>query len=434
MIFPQELMDMILGEVKASGDGTETFRSFSLVAHRFLASSQRYLFRALTVERWSTEKLSWILEDVPHLASYVLDLTFNFDIGERGSYIESGVHDNDVCSALVSIFTVLGTVKRLSLPYFSADSLPAYVKCAFIRFLSLPSLEALVFAPTVSPPLRASGIPASLMTYALFSCKEVALDRGGSIYIDKFPQFIPIPALPPPLTPQTLDLHIGLSGIDNTLTELLLSPALAQFTENIEHLKISVGSQYWSFGRYRELRCLRTLRHLELRVFTRTFSLKSLGRSSYLPEAYTRCPIELPALPCLRRLTLRAPVRNLEVPDSVLSIISRLVAGAPGLKDIVVILSLTPPVDEDIEAYVDSSSTAIILDAALAQLEHLRNATFSVNGEPAVMASFARWMEARFYRTQAAGRLAVVRREGHDDAVYSARHLLKSSVVSWSAQ
>ncbi|KAJ7478329.1 hypothetical protein FB451DRAFT_1241808 [Mycena latifolia] len=414
MIFAQELMDLILEEVKASGEATETFKSFSLVAHRFLASSQRYLFRALTVERSSAEELSWILEDAPHLASYVLDLTFNFDIGERGSRIGSGVRDNDVYVALVSIFTVLGNVKCLSLPWWSADSLPADVKSVFIRFLSLPSLEVLVFVRSVAPPLRAihdRGIPASLIIYALSSYKDVALDRGFQIYPDK--QFIPIPAPSSPPARQTLDVHVT---SDINMIGLLLSPAPAQQTENVDHLKISVTSRYDFFDRFKKLRCLRTLRHLELRFFT----------------PYTRRPIELPALPCLRQLTLRAPVRNLEVPDSVLSIISRLAAGAPGLKDIVVILTLTSPVDEDIEAYVNVSPAAVISDASLANLEHLRHATFSINAEAALMASFTQRMEARFYRTQAAGRLAFVRREGHDDAVYSGRHSSMCSVVSWS--
>ncbi|KAJ7666373.1 hypothetical protein B0H17DRAFT_1210693 [Mycena rosella] len=175
-MFAQELMDMILDNVKASADSTDTLKSFSLVAHRFLAPCQRHLFRALTAERWSIEELSWTLEDAPHLASYVLDFSIDFNIGERGSRL--GVQDTDMHVALVSLFTVLCNVERLSFSSWSAwttDSLAVEVKSALIGFLALPSLRSLSFVNGEylnHGPRRDSGIPSSLIIHALSSYKE----------------------------------------------------------------------------------------------------------------------------------------------------------------------------------------------------------------------------------------------------------------------
>ncbi|KAJ7452206.1 hypothetical protein FB451DRAFT_696058 [Mycena latifolia] len=384
MMLPQELMNMILEDVKASGDPHETLKSISLVAHRFRVPIQRHLFRALTVQPWTIEGLSSSLNDAPRLASYVLDLTIDFNIGERGARL--GVRDNDLELALVSLFTVLRSVERLRFPPWSAwtaDSLAEDLRSAFVGFLSLPSLQALLFVEEDRQFIAASnkrGIPASLLVHALSSYKEVVLSPPLNIHHDE--RFIPIRAPPSPPTLQTLDVHLN---ITNVVLDLLLSPALAELS--IVHLKMSAFPD--SLRRCAGLRCIRNLQHLELRFLA----------------PYEGRPVELPTIPHLQRLTLRAFVRVLAVPNILMNTIARLPTRVPRIEVIVVALSINR--EFELRSEVDAAP-APTTDATLAELEHLHAATFFINVGPTAMELFARSMETRLPRAQAAGRIAFV--------------------------
>ncbi|KAJ7511622.1 hypothetical protein B0H11DRAFT_2370554 [Mycena galericulata] len=388
MMFAQELMDMILEQLKAASDTTETFKSFSLVAHRFLAPCQRHLFRRLTAERLGIEELSWILEDAPHIASYVLDLTIDFNIGERGTRL--GVRDSDVHVALESIFTVLCNVRRLTLSSWSAwttDSLAADVKSSFIRFLSLPSLQALSFLNGVYPRVPGSGndgVPSCLILYALSSYKEVTLGPALKTHHDD--RFISLPPAhsSPPL--QKLDVYCHTIP-SPPLRSLLLSPEVAPSTANLQHLRLTIDNPAGNLGGYQNLACVRNIQHLEL----------DLPGTPYQP-------ISLPALPHVLNLTIRVPIPTLDsMPNTLLATLAPLPARAPRLTTIrfVLLISARPA-----ENYAGLARPVAGADAALAALPHLREATFSADAAPAAMALFARSVETQLPLARDAGRLA----------------------------
>ncbi|KAJ7478363.1 hypothetical protein FB451DRAFT_1452763 [Mycena latifolia] len=387
MMLAQELMDQIIDEVKASAEAAVTLKSFSLVAHRFRAPIQRHFFRALTAGRWNIEALARNLAEAPHLASYVVDLTIDFNIGERGSL--QGVPASGLDAALILLFPVLCNVERLALSSSSSwttRSLPADLRSAFIHLLCRPSLRALLFLDIHGQPFATPqdpGIPSSLVIHALSSYKEVGLNSAFRIHHDEI--FIPVP---PPSSPPILEtLHVYCFRADSmtSVEALIFKPQLAQQVENLQHLKLSVDATCNSIERYKYFH---TLQHLEL-------ELLSVSRTR---------PLDLPVLPCLCRLTLRVLVYKLQIPDTVLSIMADLPARVPCLEDIAIFLSSMYKNDTALGDYIDAPPAAAA-DAALIALAHFRAATFHVDA-PTALAPFNRGTETRLPLAFAAGRLA----------------------------
>ncbi|KAJ7478344.1 hypothetical protein FB451DRAFT_1557038 [Mycena latifolia] len=384
MMFAQKLMDMILDEVKASAEAGQTLKSFSLVAHRFRAPIQRHLFRALTARRKNIEALARNLAEASHLASYVVDLTIDFNIGERGSPPTSNLD-----TALISLFTELCNVERLSLSSRSSwttQSLPEDLKSAFIHFLCRPSLRALLFLFIHGQPFHTPlgpGVPTSLLIHALSSYKEVALKGALRTHHDE--TFIPIPAPPSPPVLETLHLYCLFADSMTSLEAFIFSPQLAEQVGNLQHLHLSVDPTCNSIERYKYFG---TLQHLELEL------LSSSGTG----------PLRFPVFPCLRRLSLRMLVHSSHVPDTILSIMADLPPRVPRLENIVVVLRSMYNSATALGDYVDAPPAAAA-DAALTVLAHFRAATFHVHAFSAV-APFKHGTERRLPLACAAGRLA----------------------------
>ncbi|KAJ7478383.1 hypothetical protein FB451DRAFT_1452836 [Mycena latifolia] len=348
MMLPQELLDTIVDEVTASEDAT--------------ADAQSSLLGS-TVGPECVRALSRTIKGSSHLAPYIVELTIDFNIGERGSR-PGYPGQRHLTSAL----------RTCSIPPIP----PSPFVCQW-RILS-----------PARPPQR--GIPSSLIIHALSSYKEVALASGVEIHTDEGFIPIPTPSLPPIL--RTLDLYCFPRGSPmSEVLNLILSPERAEYTAHVRHLKLSMDLYCRSLGPYKDLPCIRNLQHLELRF---------LGPS---PGS----GIALPDLPHLRRLTLHAPVRELKVPAALITTLADLGAHTPSLEAIAVVLRLTASIDVYFENYVDATSAtpAPNTDATLVELPHLRAATFSIDAAPGAQALFTRSMEAKLPRAHAGGRLAL---------------------------
>ncbi|KAF7354109.1 hypothetical protein MVEN_01098300 [Mycena venus] len=371
----QELIDAIIDEVAATDQycqrpDRKSLQACALASPAFLASSQRRLFQSLAVK---TEWRGMVdaFSAAPHLASYARDVYLDF------TPLQSG---DDILMA--RLFTLLCGVERLVISTwgtFQWDSFDGVLS----SMLALPSLRCFGFT-------YCDGVPASLIRHALSSYEEVVLMHVG-ISANNL-------ALPQP--PRDVDRrnaslkHLAVSphaaSISDTLVLIRDDPSL----QHIEHLELCLSKQGTLDG-FEEivLKCSDSLQHLVINF-------------SKLHDD----PIDLPCIPNLRFLTLKASVRKLRLPWSFQDIMATLPQRMPHLE----VLTIT--IDAEFEDYWTDRTHRPDVDEALKKLLGLRDVHFSIStGYPkelefhggiaeklpmasgAGLVSFSRWHVGRLY-------------------------------------
>jgi hypothetical protein len=239
----QELIDIIVDSVSicdnahaacCSGQWASdrsTLQACALVSPAFLVSSQRCLFRSLTL-RGKADAVSGLAQQ-PHLPSYVRDLRINLWLGADPGLaailpLFNGVHRLVVDS---------GWALWVTTP-FHGD-----FQTAFLSFLRTPTLRCLGL-------LNCLGVPSSFICLALSSYREVALinidirEGHPSTYSDRLQ--VPISGPATKLDRLVLD---GSSKDRVSLHGILLSKDKSPLLRlEVEHLELFVQMQKSLYG------------------------------------------------------------------------------------------------------------------------------------------------------------------------------------------
>lgn len=220
--FAQELIDAIIDHVGQTetyhSKDTTSLRACALTARSFVAPSQRQLFRTLTLKWEKMEKETAGLIENPHLASYIRDLE-----------LDLWFEDPDF-EQLVPLFPLLSRLDRLIMAPGIWERLPANLRAALAGLLSLPSLRCF--------GLRyCSGVPASILGYALASYQEVAFTTVSFSEDHQFPvlEKAPSPAI-------LRHLCLTASARDTTLRTFMLSKEAAISLSNLRYLELQVST------------------------------------------------------------------------------------------------------------------------------------------------------------------------------------------------
>ncbi|KAJ7917946.1 hypothetical protein B0H13DRAFT_2321880 [Mycena leptocephala] len=315
-----ELIDAIISNIAGGGPGRKaSLKSCSLVSHRFLAPSQRFLFRSFFLHNSNAIMLCAFLKDSKHLASYVRDLQVDLDFVRQ-----------DIQAVAATLLRFFSNVKRasLSVGHWLADSFPRTSHLAIIDFLSLHSLQSILFLG------RANGsLPSSVLLHALSFRTAVALQH---ILVHQDNHFMPSPVVHQersPLSHLVLALQPGM--IPPHLRVARFSPPINFSLHGLENVA---------------LRCSETLQHLDI-------------------DLNDESAINLPALPDLRFLTLRASVRKAHVPGTLMYALATLPTCMPQVEVITVVIHANEHRETNFIASPDA-------DAALTSLQRLRAAQF----------------------------------------------------------
>ncbi|KAJ7938839.1 hypothetical protein B0H13DRAFT_2301488 [Mycena leptocephala] len=259
------------------------------------------------------------LKDSKHLASYVRDLQVDLDFVRQ-----------DIQAVAATLLRLFSNVKRasLSVGHWLADSFPRTSHLAIIDFLSLHSLQSILFLG------RANGsLPSSVLLHALSFRTAVALQH---ILVHQDNHFMPSPV--PGMIPPVRDLLWTLPspcGYSPAPEGCPFFPAINFSLHGLENVA---------------LRCSETLQHLDI-------------------DLNDESAINLPALPDLRFLTLRASVRKAHVPDTLMYALATLPTCMPQVEVITVVIHA----NEHRETIFIASPDA---DVALTSLQRLRAAQF----------------------------------------------------------
>ncbi|KAJ7934455.1 hypothetical protein B0H13DRAFT_2305553 [Mycena leptocephala] len=333
-----ELIDAIIYNIAGGGPGRKaSLKSCSLVSHRFLVPSQRFLFRSFCLHNSNAIMLCAFLKDSKHLASYVRDLQVDLDFVRQ-----------DIQAVAATLLRLFSNVKRasLSVGHWLADSFPRTSHRAIIDFLSFHSLQSILFLG------RANGsLPSSVLLHALSFRTAVALQH---ILVHQDNYFMPSPVGHQERSPLC---HLVLAlqpGMIPPVRDLLLNPALAHRVDTLQHLRVARFSPPINFSLHGlenvALRCSETLQHLDI-------------------DLNDESAINLPALPDLRFLTLRASVRKAHVPDTLMYALATLPICMPQVEVITVVIHANEHRETN---FIASPAT----DAALTSLQRLRAAQF----------------------------------------------------------
>ncbi|KAF7354270.1 hypothetical protein MVEN_01115000 [Mycena venus] len=348
-VLPQELIDAILAEL-AGPAAHRTLKACSLVARSFVTASQRGLFRFLTLTSKTVGIVSTRFSDRPHLALYVRDL-----------HVDIHMNTKLYQTPLLKTFQLLKKVQRLAISSYSWQTWDSWASFSdefretFLSLLKLPSLRC--FALT-----RCRGVPIGLIRHALTSYKEVGLLVTG---IDVH-QEIELPSSAP-----------GENG--KSLTHLLLNYAPAQ---NAAFHSLMVGDEITA--------SLTHLRHLELAVPVQG----SLGGLEVIASKYSSSlqhlvinfwqrhdhPINLPSLPSLEILTLKASVGRLRIPVAILSTMISLPSCTPHLE----ILNIIVDAEYDGSGKVVDQYNVCEVETALENLPRLREVNWGIFSDDVV--------------------------------------------------
>jgi hypothetical protein len=174
---PQELIDAVVMEVKGKSD----LQACSLAARNFVPTSQSSLFRRMYLE-WDPssrtapafERARSFLQDHPHLALYVRDLTLNIPKSHQDQAI------------LEIVLRMLRNLERLAINGHAQnwDDLLTHLTYTISCTISMPSLQRLHL-------LRILRLPASVVLHAASCVRVLSLDRITPQSLRDIPAHIP---------------------------------------------------------------------------------------------------------------------------------------------------------------------------------------------------------------------------------------------------
>ncbi|KAJ7215384.1 hypothetical protein GGX14DRAFT_442851 [Mycena pura] len=328
----QDLIDTIIDEVAAKrwfdrknyGD----LAACSLTARAFVAPSQRHLFRSLTLstdnghgnDGWPQElgAESWqVLTDSPHLGSYVRD--FHLDMSTTAM---------STLASLASLIPLLSGVNRLAIVcihHYKWEKFPVGFRTALVSLFSLPSLRCVALT-------NYYGVPSSLIRHALVSYKEVSFRW---VTIGSNEELFPCDRLGMKSLPSAAPLdHLALRYHPDRFAfhahALLLDSGIASSLKHIRQLELTLPLP-------KSLGTLPPVSLGDLEAIALSYS--DLIENLVINLGGLRDnPIVLPNLSHLCRLTLKASVRKLYVPDSVLTAMTSLPACTPALEVVNVLI------------------------------------------------------------------------------------------------
>ncbi|KAJ7218226.1 hypothetical protein B0H12DRAFT_329834 [Mycena haematopus] len=283
---PQELVEAIVDEVPES-----SLAACSLTATAFVASSQRRLFKWMSLSKISTyEKTARLLTSSPHIGPYfrylALDIT---EIPENYVLLES----------------ILASLSELE--YLSIAGDPRATKnlmaqnSSLIHLLSLPTLRCLGLQD-----LR--GIPSSLMFQALSSFEEVVLCRVSIVEKDDTAQTLSGPNL----------WHLNFIA-DDTILPFVVHPKQRPLLRELQRLFVA-------FPPVPEL----------LQPQFKDFLAACSSTLEFLTLELDAPPTYLPTLPSLGVLELLIDVELTKTPAVLHSIISGAVSSMPHLEVLII--------------------------------------------------------------------------------------------------
>ncbi|KAJ7930841.1 hypothetical protein B0H13DRAFT_875725 [Mycena leptocephala] len=298
-----ELVDLIVDNVEASED----LKALSLVCRTFVPNIQWRIFRRLTLASDTLPRLSVVFSASPHIGAYVRDLHINLNIGN------SQIH-----APLARTLRLLSRVNRVAIStvdwqFWYWNSCPKELHTALISLMSLPTMRCLAL-------VRCCGVPAALIRHAIGAYKEVVLQVADIDFKRKL-KFVPsgngeslrhlvLPDYSPVETP---DFHT-----------LMLSDEVKASSTHLQHLEMVIP--------------LRNFEGLDDVIVKHAASLQRLT----LVYPYSQHPpiVQLPVLPRLRFLTLRALVPLISgVPGCMMHIMDQLSSLAPGVEVLTFTLS-----------------------------------------------------------------------------------------------
>lgn len=162
---PQELIEGIIDELGLDNE-VETLKHCSLVSHAFIFQSQKYLFRAIDLDRRLPRKKYYqrfhrLIGTRPHLGAHVRELRLG----------DNGEDDFDGTGADVSWITSTKTLPH-TLQLFLASNLflSASIQSSRHGRASQPTCEAPSVAFSVYPPFIASPSSSLLRSRHNYSC------------------------------------------------------------------------------------------------------------------------------------------------------------------------------------------------------------------------------------------------------------------------
>ncbi|KAJ7046298.1 hypothetical protein C8F04DRAFT_1063910 [Mycena alexandri] len=366
---PQELLDTIVENI--GGPTSHNTLKFCALASSVLRStSQRRLFsyRSLTPKTVSTVAQS--LSASPHLGSYIHDLhiVFHLDsLRERTS--------------LTTILALLTGVQRLVIASFGWQSwdwksFPADFRAAILSVLILPTMRCLALT-------RCRGVPLAIIRHALTSYQEVAIFAEVTDS-DEDPILFPAPNHDGSLT------HLLLSYLPNANSAfhaLLLSDQMvSSFQQQLRHLELAVRVQ----------NSLNGLEEIALKYSHFLEHLTVNFNQRYDDQ------VEVPHLPDLRALTLRASVGKLRIPRCIISTIVSLSSSTPHLTVLNIIIEARYEGPDDFIRDYDFSDT----ERRLEELSSLRAVNWTVRCGG--VADFEERVRTVLPRANAAGILSFV--------------------------
>ncbi|TFK61581.1 hypothetical protein BDN72DRAFT_863474 [Pluteus cervinus] len=226
-IIPPELIEEIVAHIPTNQE--TTLRSLALASHVFVNPCQRRLFSKLDIDLaakrqptspssvdgrsvfvpWTAsipayQRLRDIFKNSPHLAGYVMKLSFVQSRGQRGGEWMIG-HSSlfaDITTSLSS--SPIHTISLQGYSYFSAfewDSLPLEAERNLYRLFSNPNLQTLVMVDVLIPKTFFHGFR---------ELKHLKLAHIGWSTDDH-------------ITPTTIEFRSGLQGVQK-ITSLYLVP------------------------------------------------------------------------------------------------------------------------------------------------------------------------------------------------------------------
>ncbi|KAF8202630.1 hypothetical protein K438DRAFT_1757954 [Mycena galopus ATCC 62051] len=365
MTLPQELVDAILEDVVGPG-AHAALKACSMVARSFVMPCQRRLFRFLTLTSKTVGIVSARFSDRPYLASYVRDLHVDM-------HLDTKLHQKP----LVTTFRLLNKVRRIAVSSYSWqtwawDSFPNDFCEAFVSLLTLPSLRCLALT-------RCRGVPFALIRHALTSYKEVGLLVAG-IDVDQKIELFPAPPSDAGKPLARLLLNYA-PGRDAAFHSLMVRDDSTEPFTSPRHLELAIPIQG-------------SLGGLEMIALKYSGSLQHLVVNFWQRHDHA---IQLPALPNLQKLTLKASVGRLRIPVAILSTMISLPACTPHLE----VLNIVVDAEYDGSGKVVDQYNVCEVELAFENLSRLREVNWGIFSDDVV--AFEERIQRVLPRASAAG-------------------------------
>ncbi|KAJ7744173.1 hypothetical protein B0H16DRAFT_1727442 [Mycena metata] len=360
--FPQELIDAIVDEVAAT-------KYWSELMDR---PSQRHLFKSLTRQKKSPPPgTTWATN--ARLLSYVLDLNLvDLDLGDQEQHIQ--------------LFTLCNRVTRCCIRFsgrsgWKWNSLPEKICAPLFSFLALPTLRCLQL-----DAFPGTSLPPSLIHYALASYSEVVLDTF-TLDTDLDAVFL-LTRLPSAHIQRLSRLSLPYRPyISPALHRLVLGDDVKHQLQHLQHLELIVPRRGLNDLEEILLNCGDSLQHLIINFRAR-------------PDN----PLQLPHLPYLRLLTLKASTRTVRIPDALKHTLRILPQCTPSLEVLTIHVGSSYG---DSEPYSEIHNRGTEEDTALKCLPRLREVHVEVTtASPQPDRTFSKRLFTEFPMAHEAGILS----------------------------